>query len=136
MSNLKVGEVAGTTVFLVAESETRAGLILAAFIADITAVVVDESQFAQRLNEVDGAIFTVAVVEGVGSIDKTVEERVDGLVEGPRTADGIGGSIGVVIGGSVDLAHVKTIRSDEDGGDTEGFGEGEDLITGVGAEDV
>lgn len=69
VSNLELGEVAGTLEFIVADSETRAGLILAAFIADITTLVVDEGQFAQWLRKVDGAIFTVTIVEGVGSLD-------------------------------------------------------------------
>lgn len=133
VSNLEFREVAGTTEFIVAEGEARAGLIIAAFIADITAVVVDEGQFAQGLGEVDGAVFTVAVVEGVGSVDDTVVEGVDGLVEGPGTADGVSSSIGEEI---EFITHVSTIRSDEDGKDTESPGESLNLFTGVGAEDV
>lgn len=125
--------------FIVAESETRAGLILAAFITDITTLVVDESQFTQWLSEVDGTIFTVAIVEGVGSEDHTVEEGIDGLIEGPGTTDDIGGSIGEFIsniGVNLERTHVSTIRSDEDSDNTESSGESGDLITGVGAKDV
>ena len=89
VSNLELGEVVGTELFLVAQGEAGAGLVLAAFIANITAVVVDEGQFAQGLNEEDGTIFTVAVVEGIGSHDFTVDEGVDGLIEGPGTADDV-----------------------------------------------
>ncbi len=91
------------------DSETRLGLILAAIITDVSAHVVDEGQVAQLFGEVDGTIFTVAVVEGVGSADDTVVEGVDGLVEGPSTADDVGSSVGDDISR---VAQVVTIRTD------------------------
>lgn len=102
--------------------------------------VIDEGQFAQGLRDVDGAVFTVAVVEGVGSGDDTVEESVDGLIEGPGTADDVFGTIvtGISDGFTIndDWAHVHTIRTDEDSVNTESLGEGGNLVTGVRTEDV
>lgn len=77
-----------------AESEAGLGLSVAAIETDVSVVVSDEGQVTQVLGDVDGTIFTVAVVEGIGSRDDTVEEIVDGLVEGPSTADGVVSSEG------------------------------------------
>lgn len=102
--------------------------------------VIDEGQFAQGLGDEDGAVFTVAVVEGVGSGDDTVEESVDGLIEGPGTADDVFGTIvtGISDGFTInnDFAHVHTIRTDEDSVNTESLGESGNLVTGVRTEDV
>ena len=76
-----------------AESDARTGFTTAAFEADITVSVGDEGQFTQGLGDIDGTIFTITVVDGVGSIDYSVEESVDGLVEGPSTADDVVSSI-------------------------------------------
>lgn len=130
----------GTREFIVAESEARTGLILATFIADITVTVINEGQFTQGLGNVNGAVFTVAVVKGVGSGDFTVEESVDGLVEGPSTADNVFSTILTVIDCRFVIndnrTHVQTIGTDKDGVNTEGLGKGQDLVTGVGTEDV
>jgi len=93
VSNLELGEETGTSEFTLAESEARTGFTTAAFEADISISVGDEGQFTQGLGEVDGTIFTITVVEGVGSVDNTVEESIDGLVEGPSTADNVECSI-------------------------------------------
>lgn len=74
------------------------GLSVTTIEADVSAVVSDEGQITERFSEVNGAIFTVAVVEGVGSRDDTVEEGVDWLVEGPGAADSVVSTEGV--GGS------------------------------------
>lgn len=103
------GERAGTTELIGTDSETRLGLILAAIVADVSTDVVNEGQVTQGLSEVDGTVFTIAVVKGVGSRDDTVVEGVDGLVEGPSTADDISGSVGESV---IGVAQVVTIRTD------------------------
>lgn len=109
MSNLELREVAGTGEVTMAEGEARAGLTTAAFEADVSLGVGDEGQFAQGLGEVDGTVFTIAVVDGVGSLDFTVQEIVDGLVEGPSTADSVVGTIWFSI---VRIAGIETVTSD------------------------
>lgn len=134
VTNLKSGKVTGTLEVTVADIEAGT-FTLAAFEADITLIVVDEGQFAQRLGDVDGAVFTVAVVEGVGSFNDTVVEIVDGLVEGPGTADNIVSTVG----GSITdngATSIQTVTSDQDGFNTESISEGCDIGTGVGTEDV
>jgi hypothetical protein len=93
VSNFEFGKVTGTGKFILTEGNTRTGLITAAFEANISLGVGDEGQFTQRFFEENGAIFTVAVEEGVGSIDDTVVESIDWLIEGPSTADDVEGSI-------------------------------------------
>ena len=109
VSHLELGKVTGTSKVSLAEGNTRAGLSLATIEADISVAVGDEGQFTQGLGEVDGAVFTVAVVEGVGSRDNTVEESINGLVEGPSTADDVGSSVRDEI---IRVAQVVTIRTD------------------------
>ena len=133
MGSLELGEVAGTSKVSLAEGNAGAGLTLAAFEADVSVVVGDIGQFAQRLGEVDGAVFTVAVVEGVGSHDSTVVQGIDGLVQGPSTADSVVGTIG---GGVSLVAVVSTVGGNQDSGDTEGVGKSGNVGAGVGAEDV
>jgi hypothetical protein len=92
-----------------ADSEARTGLSVATIEADISVRVGDEGEVAQGLGDVDGAVFTVAVVEGVGGSDNTVQESIDGLVEGPSATDNVSGSVVEEI---EDIASIKTITSD------------------------
>lgn len=133
MGSLELGEVAGTSKVSLAEGNAGARLTLAAFEADVSVVVGDIGQFAQGLGEVDGAVFTVAVVEGVGSHDSTVVQGIDGLVQGPSTADSVVGTIG---SGVSLVAVVSTVGGNQDSGDTEGVGKSGNVGAGVGAEDV
>ena len=55
------------------------------------------------------------------------------MIEGPAAADDVFSSVGGKVSG---ITHVRSIRTDENGLDTESTGEGLDLVTGVGAEDV
>lgn len=133
MGSLELGEVAGTSKVSLAEGNAGAGLSLAAFEADVTVVVGDIGQFAQRLGEVDGAVFTVAVVERVGGHDGTVEQGIDGLVQSPGTADGVVSTEGGVV---VLVAVVGTVGGNQDSVNTEGGSESSDVGASVGAEDV
>lgn len=135
LGHFKLGEVRGTGK-TVAESETIL-LSLAAFEADISVVVGDEGQFAQRLVQQNGAVFTVAVVQAVGSIDSTVPEGVDGLVQSPGAADSVVGTIGSGVLFTIgQQAGVGAVGSNQDSVDTESGSKGLDVLTGVGAEDV
>jgi hypothetical protein len=111
VSNLELGEVAGTDEVTLAEGEARAGLSTAAFEANVALVVGDEGQFAQGLGEEDGTVFTIAVVEGVGSLNLTAQEIVDGLVEGPSTADSVESTIRSKIT-SLRWTGIETVTSD------------------------
>ena len=112
-------------------------MTLAAFEADISVVVGDEGQFTQRLVEQDGAVFTVAVVQAVGSIDSSVPESIDGLVQGPSTADSVVSTIGSRVLSSVGKqASIGTVGSNQNSVNTESLREGLDVGTGVGAENV
>ncbi len=108
-------------------------MTLAAFEADVSVVVGDEGQFTQRLVEQDGTVFTVAVVQAVSSIDSSVPESIDRLIQGPGTADSVVSTIRSRISGA---ACVGTVGSDQDSVNTESLRESLDIITGVGAEDV
>lgn len=108
MSNLEFGEVTGAGEVTLAESEAGTGFTTAAFEADISFSVGNEGQFAQGLAEVDGTVFTIAVVEGVGSIDDSIVESIDGLVEGPSTADDVVSSIGSQVSGVADVSSVTS----------------------------
>lgn len=131
-----MGEETGTSKVSLAEGNTRAGLSLATIKADISVAVGDEGQFTQGLGEVDCAVFTVAVVERVGSRDNTVEESIDGLVEGPSTADDIGGSIRICVWIGRVATEVLTVTSDKDSFNTESKGKSSDVGASVGAENV
>jgi len=131
LGGLEFGKVRRTGK-TVAESEA-VGFTLAAFEADVSVVVGDEGQFTQRLVEQDGDVFTVAVVQAVGSIDSSVPESIDGLVQSPSTADNVVGTIGSVI---ISVAVVGTVGSNQGSFDTEGGSKGSNVIAIVGAEDV
>lgn len=109
MSNLELGEETGTSEVTFAEGEAATGLTTAAFEANISFSVGDEGQFTQGLVEEDGTVFTITVVDRVGSIDDTVEESVNGLVEGPSTADDVVSTIRSSISGGADR---ETVTSD------------------------
>lgn len=109
MSNLELGEETGTSEVTLTESKTRTGLTTAAFEADITVCVGNEGQFTQGFGEVDGTVFTIAVVKGVGSVNNTIEESIDGLVGGPSTADDVVSSIRCKI---IRITDVSSVTSD------------------------
>ncbi len=106
LGGLEFGKVRGTGK-TVAEVEAIA-FTLAAFEADVSVVVGDEGQVTQRLVEQDGNIFTVAVVQAVGSVDSSVPESIDGLVQSPGTADSVVSTIGSSISS---IAVVGTVGS-------------------------
>ena len=86
-------------------AEVQAGLGLSAALleASVTAAV-DVGQRGEGLGDVDGAVFTVAVVEGVSGADGTIKEGVDGRVEGPSAVNVVVVTIrnrSVIINGSV-----------------------------------
>ena len=135
LGHFELGKVRGTGK-TVAEGNAVA-LTLAAFKADVSVVVGDEGQFTQRLVEQDGAVFTVAVVQAVGSEDSSVPESIDGLVQSPGTADSVVSTIGSGIFRTVlKIAGIGTVGTDQDSVHTEGGSKGLDVLAGLRTEDV